>query len=135
MTLRDQIRRKRYREDDRVTGVPAYQRKEHQDLTSDEIREMRAARQREREQEQHAGPDDTREMFKLAEEAGRLMAPVDTDLSPGNPEAVGLMADNEGMMMVDQLATGDSTEGDMADLMVAGDTGGGLMDFISGGDG
>jgi hypothetical protein len=105
------------------------------DHSSETIHQMREQRQARREQEQLAGPDDGREMFKLAEEAGRLMAPVDTDLSPGNPEAVGLMADTEGMMQVDQLANGDSAEGDMADLMVAGDTEGGLTGFLSGGDG
>lgn len=130
MTIKDQIRRKRYREDERVQG-PSDRHREKQDMTSQEIRQMRAQRQREREMAQHAGPDDGREMFKLAEEVGRLMAPVDTDLSPGNPEAVGLMADTS--MNVDSLAT-DREPGDMADLMVSGDTEGGFMDFL-GGDG
>lgn len=129
MTLRDMLRRESYREDETAMGP---RKREHQDVTSEEIRQMRAERQRRREMEQHAGPDDGREMFKLAEEAARAQAPVDTDLNPGNPEAVGLMADNQGTMAVDQLATGQSAEGDMADLMVEGDTEGGLLSFVSG---
>jgi len=131
MTIKEMIRGNRYRKDEAVSG-PSDRHREHQDMTSREIRQMRAQRQREREMAQHAGPDDRREMFKLAEEAGRLMAPVDTDLSPGNPEAVGLMADTS--MNVDSLAT-EQDSGDMADLMVAGDTEGGLMDFFGGNDG
>jgi len=131
MTIRDQIRRSRYRKDERVSG-PTRHEKEHQDMTSREIRQMRAQRQREREMGQHAGPDDGREMFKLAEEAARAQAPVDTDLSPGNPEAVGLMADTEGTMLLDHLVSDNSADGDMADLMVEGDTEGGLLSFISG---
>lgn len=130
MTIKDQIRRKRYRKDTSVRG-PSDRQKEHQDMTSREIRQMRAQRQRVREMEQPAGPDDGREMFKLAEEAARAQAPVDTDLSPGNPEAAGLMADTEGMMAVDQLVTGDA-EGDMADFMVPGDTEGDFFSFLGG---
>jgi len=133
MTIKELLRGNRYRKDTSVKGLPEYDR-EHQDMTSREIRQMRAQRQRKREMEQHAGPDDGREMFKLAEEAARAQAPVDTDLNPGNPEAVGLLADTEGMMAVDQLANGSNAEGDMADLMVPGDTEGDFFSFLGGGD-
>lgn len=132
MTIRDQFRRERYRKDEKATGSA---RQEHQDLTSDDIRTIREQRQVEREQEQLAGPDDGREMFKLAEEAARAEAPVDTDLSPGNPELAGLMADMQGSMVVDQLATGQDG-GEMADLVVGSDGSGGrgdLLSFVSGG--
>lgn len=128
MTLREMLSRETYRDDEAVSG----HKREHQDVTSDEIRRMRAERQRRREMEQHAGPDDGREMFKLAEEFARAQAPVDTDLNPGNPEAVGLMAESQGSMAIDQLASGQNADGDMADLMVEGDTEGGLLSFISG---
>lgn len=127
--LRNMLSRESYREDAAVRGP---RKREHQDVTSEEIRQMRAKRQRHREMEQHAGPDDGREMFKLAEETARAQAPVDTDLNPGNPEAVGLMAENQGTMAIDQLATGQNSDGDMADLMVDGDTEGGLLSFVSG---
>lgn len=133
MTIRDQISRERYRKDERVTA-PESLKKEQQDMTSGEIAQMRALRQREREQQQLAGPDDGREMFKLAEECARCEAPVDTDLNPGNPEAAGLMADTGGMMQVDALASGDS-DSDMADLMVPGDTKGGFGSFLNDGEG
>jgi len=132
MTIRDQFRRERYRKDEQATGSA---RQEHQDLTSDEIRSIREQRQAKREQEQLAGPDDGREMFKLAEEAARAEPPVDTDLNPGNPELAGLMADMQGSMLVDQLATGGSG-GEMADLVVdtdeRGDRGD-LLSFVTGG--
>lgn len=129
MTLRNQIRRKGQREDVAVRGPI-----EHRDMSSDEINQIRRRRQHELEKEQPAGPDDGREMFKLAEEAGRCMAPVNTDLNPGNPEFAGLLADSQGTMQVDDLANGDNVAGDMADLMVSGDTKGGLTGFLEGGD-
>jgi len=131
MTLRNQIRRKARREDEAVQGTPI----EHRDMSSDEIHQMRQIRQRTLEKEQYAGPDDGREMFKLAEEVGRCQAPVDTDLNPGNPEFAGLLADSQGSMRVDDMANGRSAKGDMADLMVTGDTGGGLTGFLEGGSG
>jgi hypothetical protein len=86
--------------------------------------------------EQMGGPEDGREMFKLAEEAARAQAPVDTDLSPGNPEVVGLMADTEGMMAVDNLATGRDADGDMVDLAAGGgNTGESFLDFVLGAPG
>lgn len=131
MTIRDQLRRAARRGDTAARGSPI----EHRDVSADEIRNIRARRQRKREMEQMAGPEDGREMFKLAEESARAQAPVDTDLNPGNPEAVGLMADTEGMMAVDNLATGRDAEGDMVDLAASGQTGESFLDFVLGAPG